>query len=171
MLSFVSEPDADPEAIHQVVTAAFGRPNEAELIAAIRNSPNFIPKLSILAAEDGVVLGHILFSPIIIAAPVQSTPALALAPLAVIPARQRHGIGTQLVQAGLLECRELGHSIIVVLGNPRYYSRFGFQTASKFNIQAPFPVPDEALMMLELEPSALTGVSGTVRYPAYFEEV
>ncbi len=171
MLSFAPETDEDIATIRDVVTAAFGRTSEAELVDAIRNSLNFIAELSIVAKEDGEVLGHILFSPIVIEAQDQTVPALALAPLAVTPARQHQGIGSQLVQVGLSKCRELAYNIVVVLGSPRYYQRFGFQTASRFGVQAPFPVPDEVFMVLELKPGALTGVSGTVQYPAYFEGV
>ncbi len=88
-----------------------------------------------------------------------------------MPARQREGIGSQLVRVGLSKCRELGHSIVVVLGEPHYYRRFGFQTASQFGMQAPFPVPDDAFMVLELKPGDLKDVSGIVQYPAYFDEV
>lgn len=171
MLSFESETKDDIPAIRQVVTDAFGQSNEAELIEVIRNSPNFIPELSIVAKEDENVLGHILFSPIIIEAPGQCVDAIALAPLAVTPTRQRQGIGSQLVEVGLSKCRDRGHSIVVVLGHSSYYQRFGFQTASKFGVQAPFPVPDEAFMIIELKPGALKNVSGTVRYPAHFNEV
>jgi putative acetyltransferase len=114
------------------------------------------------------VLGYTLFSPIVIAAPEQSIPALALAPLAVTPLRQRQGIGSKLIEAGLSKCRELDHSIVVVVGNPRYYQRFGFQKASKFNLKSSLPFPDEAFMVLELKPGALINVIGTVMYPTYF---
>ncbi|MCL1467778.1 GNAT family N-acetyltransferase [Argonema galeatum] len=171
MLTFSSETEDDIATIREVVTAAFGQTNEAQLVEAIRNSPNFIPELSIVAKEDGNVVGHILFSPITIEAQEQISGAGALAPLAVTPARQRQAIGTQLVQVGLSKCRNLGHSIVVVLGHPQYYRRFGFQTASKFGMQAPFPVPDEAFMVFELMPDALKNVSGIVRYPTYFDEV
>jgi putative acetyltransferase len=171
MLSFTCETDHYIASIREVETAAFGRTSEAELVEAIRNSPNFIPELSIVAVEDGTVLGHILFSPIAIETRGQSVPALALAPLAVTPTHQHQGIGSQLVQIGLSKCRELGHGIVVVLGHPRYYQRFGFQTASTFGIQAPFPVPDEAFMVLELKPGALMDVSGIVQYPASFNEI
>lgn len=171
MLSFTCETDDDIAGIREVLTAAFGRTSEATLVEAIRNSPNFIPELSIIAVEDGTVLGHILLSPIVIKTSQQLIPALALAPLAVIPTRQREGIGNQLVQMGLSKCRELGHSLVVVLGHPFYYQRFGFQAASQFGIQAPFPVPDEAFMVLELKPGALIDVSGIVLYPDYFNEV
>ena len=179
MISIISETEEDIAAIREVVTAAFNRPNEAELVEIIRNSPNFIPELSLVAKADGKVLGHILFSPIAIetqkgnveAMANASAIAYALAPLCVTPTHQRQSIGAQLVQAGLTKCRELDHNIIIVLGDPHYYQRFGFETASKFGIQAPFTVPDEAFMVLELKPGALTGISGIVRYHEYFNEV
>lgn len=171
MRSFAPETEDDIASIREVIAAAFGQTSEAQLVDAIRNSSNFIPELSIVAAEDGNVLGHILFSPIVIESQGKTVPALALAPLAVTPVRQREGIGSQLVQAGLSKCRELGHSIVVVLGHPHYYSRFGFQTASQFGVQAPFTVPDEAFMVLELQPGALRNITGMVRYPAYFDGV
>lgn len=170
-LSFASETKDDIAGIRQVVAAAFGQTSEANLVEKIRNSSNFIPELSIVAVEEGKVLGHILFSPIVIESREQTVPALALAPLAVTPTRQREGIGSQLVQAGLSKCRELGHGIVVVLGHSDYYPRFGFHRASQFGVQAPFSVPDEAFMVLALKPNALMGVSGTVRYPTYFEGV
>jgi len=171
MVSFAPEKNDNIAAIREVVTAAFGQRNEAKLVDAIRNSQNFIPELSIVAIEKANLLGHILFSPIVIEAQGQTFSALALAPLAVIPTRQRESIGTELVQLGLSKCRELNHNLIVVLGHPSYYRRFGFQTASQFGIRAPFPVPDEAFMVLELKPDTLQDVSGLVGYPAYFDEV
>lgn len=171
MLSLKSETNDELASIREVVTMAFARTSEAELVEAIRNSPNFIPELSLVASENGEVLGHILFSAIVIASQEQTVPALALAPLAVKPSHQRQGIGSQLVQVGLRQCQDLEHSIVVVLGDPGYYKRFGFQTASSFGIDAPFPVPDEVFMVLELKHGALIGVSGTVRYPAYFDAV
>lgn len=171
MISIISETEEDIAAIREVVTAGFGRTNEADLVEVIRNSPNFIPELSLVAKENGEVLGHILFSPVVIETQGGDVQAMALAPLCVTPTHQRQGIGAQLVQAGLTKCRELNHNIIIVLGEPHYYQRFGFQTASKFGIQAPFTVPDEAFMVLELKPSALNNISGIVGYPEYFNEV
>ena len=169
MISITSETPEDIAAIREVVTAAFGRPNEAELVEIIRNSPNFIPELSLVAKQDGKVVGHILFSLVAIETQQGNVEAQALAPLCVTPTHQRQNIGAQLVQAGLTKCRELDRNIIIVLGEPHYYQRFGFQTASKFGIQAPFSVPDEAFMVLELKPGALKNIRGIVRYPAYFE--
>jgi putative acetyltransferase len=171
MLSFACETNDDLVSIREVVTAAFGQTDEAKLIEVIRNSQNFIPELSIVAVEDGEVLGHILFSAIGIEAQGQIVPALALAPLAVTPNCQRQGIGSQLIQNGLSKCRQLDHSIVVVVGHPHYYGRFGFQKASQFSLHSSISFPDEVFMVLELKPGALSNISGTVRYPAYFEEV
>ncbi|WP_226576012.1 GNAT family N-acetyltransferase [Microseira wollei] len=171
MISILSETAEDIAAIREVVTAAFGRPNEAALVEIIRNSPNFIPELSLVAKEDGKVLGHILFSLVAIETQKGNVEAIALAPLCVTPTHQRQSIGAQLVQAGITKCRELDHNIIILVGHPHYYPRFGFQKASQFGIQAPFTVPDSAFMVLELKPDALTGISGIVRYPEYFNEV
>lgn len=171
MLTFASETENDTAAIREVLIAAFDRTNEAKLVDLIRNSENFIPELSIVAKENNLVVGHILFTPISIDTATEKFSALALAPLAVTPAQQRQGIGSQLIEIGLAKSQELGHNIVVVLGHPNYYAKFGFQTASNFGVEAPFPVPDEAFMILGLKPDALHNVSGTVRYPAYFNEV
>lgn len=171
MVSLAQEKNEDILSIREVVTAAFGRTSEAKLIETIRNSQNFIPQLSIVATEQGNLLGHILFSPIVIESQTQTFPALALAPLAVMPARQHQGIGSELVQFGLAKCGELNHNLVVVLGYPGYYPRFGFQTANQFGIRAPFPVSEKAFMVLELKADALQNVSGLVCYPAYFNEV
>jgi len=171
MLNFASETENDIAGIRDVVTAAFEQPNEAKIVELIRDSENFIPELSLVAKENDLVLGHILFSLIVIDTGTENIAALALAPLAVTPTHQRQGIGSQLIKIGLAKCQELGHSIVIVLGHPNYYPKFGFQTASKFGVQAPFSVPDEAFMILGLKPDALHNVSGTVRYPAYFNEV
>ncbi len=168
MLDVRAETDKDVSNIRETIIDAFAEVKVASLVEAIRNSSNFIPELSLVAAENDKVTGHILFSRILIAASEESVPALALAPLAVTPMMQRQGIGRKLIEAGLSKCRELDHSIAVVVGNPRYYERFGFQKASKFNLESSLPFPDEAFMVLELKTDALINVTGTVMYPTYF---
>jgi putative acetyltransferase len=136
----------------------------------LRQSPAFVPGLSLVAVGGGRVVGHLLFTRIQIRSGETGTAALSLAPLAVLPARQRQGIGTALVKYGLAECRRLGHGIVVVLGHPAYYPRFGFIPAGTRGIRPPFGARPEAFMVLELVPGALAGVRGEVEYPLEFDQ-
>jgi putative acetyltransferase len=165
-----SEMPSDLPAIRNVNRLAFGRPDEANLVDALRPSlaSTDYSQVAVLNSE---VVGHILFSPIVIDSGLTSIPALALAPMAVLPERQGQGIGSALVQDGLAVCQQMGDRIVIVLGHSDFYPRFGFQPASRFNIRAPFEVPDPAFMALELQPGALQAVQGTVRYPAAFDAV
>lgn len=158
----------DYSAIRFLLIAAFGQSGEADLVERLRASPEYDAGLSLVAELDGRVVGHILFTPVSIESPRFSIPALALAPLAVGPEFQRGGVGGALVRAGLEACRAAGHRLIVVVGHPEYYSRFGFAPAHWFGIRTTFEVPAAALRVLALAPDALTGVSGLVRYPAPF---
>lgn len=171
MTTIRPETAEDYAAIHEVNALAFRRDVEARLIEALRGSPDFIPELSLVAVEGGRVVGHILFSPMAIETKDGAVPALALAVLAVRPELQNQGIGSELVRDGLERCRRLGHRIVVVVGHPGYYPRFGFSPARARGLEAPFPVPDEAFLALELVPGALEGVVGMVRYPPPFSEI
>lgn len=170
MITIRPETMADHAAVHDVNVLAFGREIEARLVEALRQSPDFIPELSLVAVESGQVVGHVLFSPMTIEEQGTSTPALALAVMAVRPEFQKRGIGSSLVRHGLKECRRLEHQIVIVVGHPAYYPRFGFSSARAKGLEAPFQVPDEAFMALELVPGALDGISGMVRYPPAFDE-
>jgi putative acetyltransferase len=157
--------------IDNVARAAFRRDEEVLLIRALRAAGDFDPVLSRVAILDGAVVGHVLFPDIAIVNGEETIPALALAPVTVLPAFQRWGMGSLLIRDGLAVCRNLGHRIVIVLGNPTYYSRFGFSPAGRSGISAPFPAPDNAFMALPLVPDALTGIHGTVRYPVAFDIV
>ncbi|MFB2772905.1 GNAT family N-acetyltransferase [Pelatocladus sp. BLCC-F211] len=171
MVNIIPESYTEILTIRQLIIEAFGQVKIAELVDIIRKSENFIPELSLIAVENLEVLGHILFSQIIIETPNQTIPSLALAPLAVKPSHQRQGIGSRLVEAGLSKCREFDYPVVIVVGEPAYYQRFGFQTAGKFGLRSSLSFPDEVFMVLELKPAALTNIIGTVRYPAYFQDV
>ncbi len=165
-----SEILADQPAIRAINMSAFGRLAEANLVDAIRPC---LPSAdySQVAVLSEIVVGHIMFSPIVIDTGLATIPALALAPMAVLPEHQGTGIGSALVRAGLAACQRMGDRIVIVLGHPNFYPRFGFQPASRFHLQAPFEVPDPAFMALELQPGALQRLQGTVRYPPAFDEV
>ena len=158
----------DPAAIRAVHEFAFETPAETDLVDALRTRAR--PLVSLVGEDRGTIVGHILFSPVTL----DDQPdllILGLAPMAVLPARQRRGIGSALVEAGLEECRKLGAGAVVVLGHPEYYPRFGFVPASRFGLASEYDAPDEAFMALELEPGCLDGVAGTVRYHPAFGEM
>jgi len=169
-----AEEPADFAAIAEVNRLAFCGEGEAALVAKLRDWPGFIPELALVAVKGGKIVGHILISPVEIApegGAARAVPVLSLAPMAVLPELQNRGIGSALVRRGLDEARRLGHRIVVVVGHPHYYPRFGFEPARPRGLEAPFPVPDEAFLVLELVPGALRGVRGTVVYPPAFDEV
>jgi putative acetyltransferase len=163
------ETPGDIPAIYDVNLRAFGQTAEAQLVDALRWDGDFIPELSLVAADGGRIVGHILFPPVTISSPEGDIAALALAPMAVLPECQGRGIGALLVKEGLATCRRLGHRIVIVVGHPAYYPKFGFFPARERGIDVPFPVPDEALMVTALVEGALEGVHGTVRYPHAFD--
>ena len=163
-----AETAADHGPIDVVHRLAFGQDDEARLVRALRSLPGFLPDLSLVAAAGRHIVGHILFTPISIRAAARMTPALALAPMAVVPDRQRHGVGSSLVREGLVRCRQLGHARIIVVGHSAYYPRFGVVPASRFGIRAPLPVPDDVFMAAALQPDAFAACAGVVEYPRAF---
>ncbi len=165
MLTVRPEAPADHEAIHRIHCAAFPSDAEALLVQALRQQAS--PLISLVAEQDSLICGHILFSPVQLNCAEDSL-IMGLAPMAVEPAQQSRGIGSQLVSAGLTACRELGAIAVVVLGHPRYYPRFGFRAASDFGLDCDYEVPAEAFMALELQPGSLAGKSGTVQYHPCF---
>lgn len=160
------ETPEDIPGIRAVVEAAFRQPGEANLVDGLRRSNALT--LSAVAVIGGGVVGHVAFSPITISG---RESALALAPVAVAPDCQRQGIGTALIRWSLEECRQLGHRLVIVVGEPAYYRRFGFAPASPFDLECPFPVPPEAFMLLELSPGAAAGCHGVVHYQPEFNLV
>jgi putative acetyltransferase len=173
MIHIRPERPEDIESIDEINRLAFGGEEEAKLIKAIRGSDYFLPELSLVAVEDDRIVGHILFSPVTIESSEdsKSTEALALAPMAVVPEYQNKGIGTELVKHGLKVCKKLGYTIVIVVGHPEYYPRFGFKPAREYSLEAPFEVPDDAFMALELVPGALKNVRGMVKYNPAFDSV
>jgi len=158
----------DAAAIRNVNQEAFGSSIEADLVEKLRCRQAFM--LSLVATDEDKVIGHILFSQATIESRNASFSALGLGPMAVLPSHQGKGIGSQLVRVGLQECERLGHEVVVVLGHPDYYPRFGFVPASTYGIKCEYDVPDETFMVLELRQGILSGRSGTVKYQPEFSE-
>jgi len=157
--------------IAQVHDLAFRRKNEGWLVAGLRATGRFIPKLSLVAEEQDRIFGHILFYPVWIINPTQSFPTLSLAPMAVLPSYQKRGIGSLLMQKGIKEAARTDFNSVIVLGHPDFYKKFGFEKASRWNIRLPFEAPEEAFLALELKKDALTRASGVVQYPDAFKRV
>jgi putative acetyltransferase len=162
------EQPADVAAVHAVNASAFETSAEAALVDALRAQEQ--PILSVVADEEGSIVGHILFSPVTLMGR-DELAIMGLGPMAVLPARQRGGIGSALVRNGLERCRQLGCAAVVVLGHPEFYPRFGFVPASRFGITSEYDVPDEVFMALELKMGVLNGKAGTIRYHPAFAEM
>ena len=160
-------------AVDQVHVEAFGRPDEAAMVRAVREQR--AAAVSLVAALQPAgpgdvpprIVGHVLLSRVTIDHRDEPR-GIGLAPVAVLPEHQQRGFGTRLIEVALRRARLLGYRYCVVLGHPSYYPRFGFVPASRLGLRYEQPVPDEAFMALELVPGALTGVAGVVRYlPAF----
>jgi putative acetyltransferase len=163
-----AEEKRDHVAVRAVNEAAFGSPAEARLVDVLRAQAT--PVLSFVAVDHDAIVGHILFSPVELPGHA-ALRLMGLAPMAVMPGRQREGIGSLLVEEGLRACRRLGTDAVVVMGHPDFYSRFGFATASWFGIRSVYDAPDEAFRLVELEPGRLRGAGGTVRYHSAFDDL
>lgn len=157
--------EGDAAVIRRINEDAFGGAEEAGLIEALRADGDAVVEL--VALLEGVIVGHILFSRLVIeASDGTAVSAAALAPMAVLPADQNLGIGSSLVTQGLAACSEGDIGAVVVLGHPQYYPRFGFSAAQAAGLRAPFS--GEAFMALELIPGALDVEGASVRYAAAF---
>lgn len=143
---------------------------EHHLVSRLRSTEAFIPELSLIAEIDNQIVGHILFTKIKVVDTKQHTEILALAPVSVLPAYQRRGVGSALIQYGHQIARALGYIAIALIGHDAYYPRFGYLKADTFDIQFPFDAPVENCMIVELRLGALSNVQGMIEYPSAFME-
>jgi len=116
-------------------------------------------------------VGHILFSPVTVQSDGASWGAMGLGPMAVLPEHQGKGIGSQLVEVGLEECRKTWYEVVVVLGHPEFYPRFGFEPSKPLGIRWEKDVPEEVFMVTELREGALAERGGVVKYLPEFDRV
>lgn len=161
-----AEKERDRAAVHDLNRSAFETSLEADLVNALREQAQ--PAVSLVAEDGGVVIGHIMFSPVSLP-DYPGSKIMGLAPMAVATDRRGKGIGSALVRFGLERCRQMGFGAVVVLGHPVYYPCFGFTPASRFGIGCEYEAPDEAFMVMELHPGYLRGLSGTVKYHPAFQ--
>jgi putative acetyltransferase len=162
MLSIRPEVPEDVEAIHAVHVGAFPAPLEARLVDLLRAAGRLT--VSLVAVVDGVVIGHVGFSPVTAA---NGATGIGLAPVAVAEAHRRQGVAARLIEAGLESCRAAGFEWAVVLGSPHYYGRFGFRPAPAFGLSDEYGGGD-AFQVLELVPGSLPVGTGLVKYAPEF---
>ncbi|HEY0895231.1 MAG TPA: N-acetyltransferase [Sphingobacteriaceae bacterium] len=164
-LKIRKETPADHLHVHEVTRQALGRAH-AELADHLRDSPYFIPNLSLVAEVEGQVIGHMMFTLAIIRNDQgPDSESLVLALLAIRPDWQHQGCGSHLMNMGLAVARELGYRCVIGTGNNRYCARFGFGEAENLRLPPSGSSPPVRLMALELVPESLRQLSGSVIFP------
>jgi predicted N-acetyltransferase YhbS len=151
---------ADRPAIEQLVRDAFGRDYELEFVRRVWASEAYLPELELVADPDGEVVGHVLHS----VGDVDGTPVAALAPLAVVPARQRQGIGGLLLRESFARVEAAGFPLIALLGHPSYYPRFGFERGDTLGIEPVVELADPSAFMVRRLAGYEPTLRGRVRY-------
>jgi putative acetyltransferase len=163
------ERPGDASRVRRVHELAFGQPAEANLVERLRQVCT--DSLS-LVAEDDAVVGHILFTSVVVESAGRRVVGMGLAPMAVLPDRQRQGIGSQIVRRGLDILPQRGCPFVVVVGHPDYYPRFGFEPASAHGLASQWAEgPDAAFMVFLLNVPVMAEVSGVATYREEFNEV
>jgi len=160
------EQPADEAAVRELLTAAFSGADEAALVDGLRPNPQ---AFTLVAEVHGTIAGAITFSPVTSRPPAAGLRAVGLAPMAVAPAWQRRGIGGALIAAGLAECRAHRIGLVVVLGHPGYYPRFGFRSARPLELRCRWSRDDDSFMYLELEPGQAALAGTHVDYALEFD--
>ncbi|WP_127529592.1 GNAT family N-acetyltransferase [Paenibacillus kobensis] len=165
-----TELQQDYELVLQLNYEAFGnRDDEAELVNRIRRSDRFVPELSIVAEQNGEIVGHLLLSKADVVNENTKHEVIVLAPIAVSPRLQKQGIGRLLIEEGMKRCQVLQVPLVLLIGHPSYYPKFGFRPARPFGLELKqFPASDDVFMVLELRDGALNDIQGELVYPAVF---
>ena len=165
MIEIRDERPEDVAAIRHVLEEAFGSSEEADLVERLREAGKAV--ISLVAECDGQLVGHIMFSPVTVAPAQAGFNGIGLAPVAVLPEFQKRCIGSHLICEGLERCRDAGYEIVVVLGDHRFYQRFGFSRGGDYGLGNEYGV-DEDFMAMELSEGALAQATGTVKYQPEF---
>jgi putative acetyltransferase len=159
----------DAPAIRLVNVEAFGQNDEADIVDALRQNCDDL--LSLVAVEGSEILGHALWSPVTVESGAVISKGMGLGPVAVLKEFQRKGIGTRLINEGIELLRSRECPFVIVLGHPEYYPRFGFVPASRQGIKSEWDMPDNAFMVLLLDPSRAEEIHGVAKYRPEFSMV
>lgn len=169
MITTRKELPGDAAAVRQVHETAFGQADEADLVDALRK--NCADLLSLVALDGDTIVGHSLWSPAEIISPEKTTKGMGLAPVGVLPAFQRKGIGTKLIAEGTDLLKQRGCPFVIVLGHPAYYPRFGFVPAVRYGIRSEWDMPEDAFLVQMLDPAKASSIQGTAKYRPEFSVV
>ena len=169
MIEIREEKQEDYDAVRFVNNQAFGTPEEGRIVDKLREACK--ETISLVAVSGEKIVGHIFFSPATIDHQDGQVVGMGLAPMAVLPEFQNQGIGSLLVRDGLRRLKETDCPFIIVCGHAHYYPRFGFERASKYGLKCQWEgLPDEGFMVMILNKSAMTGVSGVAKYRSEWDE-
>jgi putative acetyltransferase len=159
---------SDADSVFEVHRRAFsGRTEESRIVQRVHDAGEAV--VSLVAVVHGQVVGHVLFSPTALDGQGERLELVGLGPVGVRPENQNEGVGSSLIRRGREECREAGVDAVVVLGDPQYYARFGFERASEYGLGNEFGA-DEAFMVEPLREGALDDVAGVVTYHPAFRQ-
>ncbi len=147
-------------------TAEVSDGDEQDFVDRLRRGGEYVPELALVVEDENDLIAYIMLTRIVVSSNDERHPVLLLAALAVVLERRAQGVGTGLVDAAFRRARELGHAAVVVVGDPAYYSRFGFRRCAEFGIANANGIEDEFFMARELEPGGLSAVRGTISLPA-----
>jgi putative acetyltransferase len=168
MIRVREENPEDHDQIRYVNDLAFKCPDEGRIVDQIRAKQKEI--ISLVALIDEKIVGHILFSPVVINCDQKSIKGMGLAPMAVLPEYQKQGIGTTMVKEGLRKLQERKYPFVIVVGHAEYYPRFGFERASKYGLKCQWEsVPDEAFMVMIMNQSVMKDAKGVAKYMKEFD--
>jgi predicted N-acetyltransferase YhbS len=173
-VAILQEQAKDYDEVYELVKAAFAKAehadhDEQELVVRLRRSAAFVPELSLVAVAEGKIVGHIMFTRVVIRQGDQAHESLTLAPLAVLPEYQRKGVGGRLIEAGHRAAQEIGFKSVLLVGHSTYYPRFGYQPAQRFGITTNLELPPDVFMACELVEGGFSGVTGRMALAPEFQ--
>ncbi len=163
------ERPADFPALYELVRLAFqtapvSNGDEQNFVNRLRASDHYLPELALVAEAEGQLLGHIMLTRTFLTTPKGQFPLLLLGPVAVVQEHRRQGIGTALIETACQRARALGHQAVILVGDPDFYHRCGFQPAANFGISNTNQIPDQYVLARELVPGALHDLSGSITF-------
>lgn len=163
------ERPADFPAIYELVQTAFQTANvsngdEQNFVNRLRASDNYLPELALVAEAEGRLLGHIMLTRTFLTTPQGQSFLLLLGPVAVVLEHRNQGIGTALIETACQRASAVGNQAVILVGDPDFYHRFGFQPARNFGIRNTNTIPDPYVLVRELASGALQNTSGTITF-------